>query len=104
MPTRPILGYYIPGAINTELDIDGDGQADVYFYEGSAPTTKVDGIQYILANNVNGLQINGTKTSYLPIQARYWAADGHLALAALGSDLILEYEKHGYTLTQNPGY
>ena len=96
-------GINLGAGLNTKIDVDGDGTDDVYFYTGKKPSEE-DGIQYILVNNETGLQLNNNRLSWTPIQTRYWASDGHLRLAPMRTDVITEYQKHGYTLTQNPGY
>ena len=95
-------GLNLGAGLNTEIDLDGDGKADVCFYTGVAGSA--DGVQYILVNNETGLQLTNNALIWKPIQTRYWASDGHLNLYPMRADTITEYTKKGYTLTQNPGY
>jgi SusD family. len=39
-------GFYVP-ALNTLMDLNADGTPDVYFYQGTAPSSKVTGVTYI---------------------------------------------------------
>lgn len=97
-------GINLGAGLNTEIDVDSDGSADVCFYTGKKPSPETSGVQYILVNNETGLQLNDGQLSWTPIQPRYWASDGHLCLSPMRTDVITEYQKHGFTLTQNPGY
>ncbi len=97
-------GINLGAGLDTEIDVDNDGSADVCFYTGKKPSPETSGVQYILVNNETGLQLNNGQLSWTPIQPRYWASDGHLCLSPMRTDVITEYQKHGFTLTQNPGY
>jgi hypothetical protein len=39
-------GFYVP-SLNTLMDLDKDGVADVYFYQGTAPANQIKGVTYI---------------------------------------------------------
>ena len=94
-------------ALDTALDLDGDGNNDICFYTNES--NKVSGIQNVGISNTSGLKAvaNGSKyklTYEVDPNLRYWAPDNHFILDAIPSIVIADYEKQGYTLTQNPGY
>ena len=39
-------GFYVPG-VNEYLDLNEDGEPDVYFYLGEAPTDRIAGVFYL---------------------------------------------------------
>lgn len=95
---------------DTPMDFDNDGKNDYYFSENAAPAgfdPEVSGT-FIQLNKgvVSAEKVSGNqyKVTYDTKTARYWAADGHLCLCAIGQDYITQYKNKGYTLTQNPGY
>jgi hypothetical protein len=58
---NPWNGMYVP-ALNTPYDLNGDGVADVYFYQGTAPTNQVSTTTYI---NVSPTITTGTNPQIL---------------------------------------
>lgn len=94
--------------VDTPMDFDNDGKNDYYFSEGSKPSDydASNGTFIQLNKGVVSAEKNGPvyKVTYDTKTARYWAADGHLVLEAIGADYITQYKNKGYTLTQNPGY
>jgi starch-binding outer membrane protein, SusD/RagB family len=58
---NPWNGMYVP-ALNTPYDLNGDGIADVYFYQGTAPTNQVSTTTYI---NVSPAITTGTNPQIL---------------------------------------
>ena len=106
LSTAPWDGINID-AVNTALDLDGNGTDDVCFY--TSASNKVDGVVNIPVDGSTGLTVasNGAKKQLrydIDTELRYWAPDGHLILDAIPSQEIAAYKKLGYTLTQNPGY
>ena len=106
LSTAPWDGINV-AAVNTALDLDGNGTNDVCFYTDASK--KVDGIANIAVDGSIGLTVadNGGKKQLrydVDPDLRYWAPDNHLILDALPSQEIAAYKKLGYTLTQNPGY
>ena len=108
LASLPWTGLNVAG-INTPIDLDGDGNYDVYFNEaGKTVPDEYKSIK-IDVNDQTGLEVVKNGTAYqlqynIASTLRNWDADGHLRLAALAKTMIEEYEKNGYTLTQNPGY
>jgi len=101
-------GINISG-INTAIDIDGDGSEDAYVYESGQTVPDEYKSIAVEVNNETGVEVAANGSVYqlkynVASNLRYWAADGHLSLAALSQDMIDEYTARGYTLTQNPGY
>ena len=106
LSTAPWNGINID-AVNTALDLDGNGTDDVCFYTDAS--YKVDGVVNIPVDGSTGLTVasNGSKKQLMynvDTELRYWAPDSHLILDAIPSQEIAAYRKLGYTLTQNPGY
>ena len=106
LSTAPWDGINV-AAVNTALDLDGNGTNDVCFYTDASK--KVDGIANIAVDGSTGLTVadNGGKKQLMynvDPDLRYWAPDNHLILDAIPSQEIAAYKKLGYTLTQNPGY
>ena len=96
-------------ALDTALDLDGNGTNDVCFYTSDAGKSSESGVVNIDVSGSSelGYKANGSKYQLIFTVAptlRYWAADNHLILEAIPSEVIAEYETRGYTLTQNPGY
>lgn len=103
-------GMYIP-ALDTPLDVNGDGVYDVYFSKSAKPAEhqykdiwqQVDGETYNLGVRAQG-------TGFVLVfksnpDNRYWPENGsYRDLAPIHVDLINDYKLRGYTLTQNPGY
>ena len=94
--------------VDTPMDFDGDGKNDYYFSENAKPADydESNGTFIQLNKGVVSAVKNGSvyNVTYDTKTTRYWAADGHLALCAIGADYITQYKNRGYTLTQNPGY
>ena len=95
--------------VDAPMDFDGDGVNDYYFSEGNKPAgydESTNGTFVKLNDGVVFAEKNGSMYHliYDTKSDRIWAADGHLALEAIGADYITQYANRGYTLTQNPGY
>lgn len=106
LSTAPWDGINID-AVDTALDLDGNGIDDVCFYTDASK--KVAGVVNIAVDGSTGLTVvsNGSKKQLrydIDTELRYWDPDGHLILDAIPSQEIAAYRKLGYTLTQNPGY
>ena len=106
LSTAPWDGINV-AAVNTALDLDGNGTNDVCFYTDASK--KVDGVANVAVDGSTGLTVadNGGKKQLMynvDPDLRYWAPDNHLILDAIPSQEIAAYKKLGYTLTQNPGY
>ena len=110
LASAPWTGINID-AINTPIDLDGDGTNDICFYTTAAGKSagETAGVTTIDVSGTSGVTCiaNGSKYQLnYPVSStlRYWAADNHFILEAIPSEVIAEYEAVGYTLTQNPGY
>ena len=67
-------GFYVP-AINTLMDLNGDGKADVYFYTGSAPGNQQSGVSYVSVGGASLKLANGTsgELHWLDNSPRTWS-------------------------------
>ena len=71
---RPWQGIYVP-AVNTNIDLDGDGTPDVCFYTTSAPPGSVNGVSYVPVGGSNLTTLsNGTsgRVFFLNDGSRKW--------------------------------
>lgn len=97
-------GMYVP-ALNTPMDLDGDGTADVLFYHGTKPTIP-SGCAAIEVGAGKGSALtdgdHGTLTwqDDQPQLRRVWYADGRQYLYPIPASAILLNPK----LKQNPGW
>jgi hypothetical protein len=97
---RPWDGIYVP-AINTNIDLDGDGTPDVCFYNTSTPPGSVSGVSYVQVGSTRGTTLsNGTsgRIYYLNNGHRLWADYKYLYPIPY-SQLQLNAN-----LVQNPGW
>ena len=104
----PWTGLNIAG-INMPIDLDGNGTYDVYFNEAGKSVPDAYKSIKIDVNDETGIEVKKVGDGYqlqynIASTLRNWDPDGHLSLAALAKTMIEDYEQHGYTLTQNPGY
>jgi hypothetical protein len=70
----PWQGIYV-SAVNTNIDLDGDGTPDVCFYTTAAPPGSVNGVSYVPVGGSNGTTLsNGTsgRVFYLNNGSRQW--------------------------------
>lgn len=106
LATQPWTGINIP-ALDTPVDLDGDGNADYYFSAAAAPKDLPDGVTYVQVNG-NGLQAvrNGSvyQLRFDCNKQRNWDANNRLILSPIPKLLVDKYKDRGYNLTQNPGY
>lgn len=106
LATQPWTGVNIP-ALDTPIDMDGDGNADYYFSAGAAPADLPAGVTYVQVNGT-GLQAvkNGSvyQLKFDYTKQKNWDANNRLILAPIPQLLVDKYKDRGYTLTQNPGY
>ena len=97
-------GMYVP-ALNTPMDLDGDGTADVLFYHGTKPTIP-SGCAAIEVGAGKGSALtdgdHGTLTwqDDQPQLRRVWYADGRQYLYPIPASAILLNPE----LKQNPGW
>jgi len=94
-------------AIDTPVDLDGDGVKETCFYTKSAGSQS--GITYVEATGKTGLTVvkNGSKYQLrydLDPKLRNWDADNHLILEAIPHLVVTDYHDKGYNMIQNPGY
>jgi len=71
---RPWQGIYVP-AVNTNIDLDGNGTPDVYFYNTSTPPAAVNGVSYVPVGGSNLTTLsNGTsgRVFFLNDNSRKW--------------------------------
>lgn len=103
--TMPWNGFYVP-ALNTPMDLNGDGKNDVLFYSGSAPSP-ISGVTFVnvspnLSNgSVNPQRLsNGTsgELSWLNNVTRKWEDKKYLYPIPT-NDLLINP-----ALGQNPGW
>ena len=106
LATQPWTGINIP-ALDTPVDLDGNGTADYYFSASAAPSDLPASVTYVPVNG-NGLQAvaNGSvyQLRFDCNKQRNWDSNNRLILAPIPQLLIDKYKNRGYTLTQNPGY
>ena len=53
-------GFYVP-ALNTPMDLNEDGIADVAFYQGTKPSPAVNGVTYVDVSNTISGKVNSQK-------------------------------------------
>lgn len=97
---RPWDGIYVP-AINTNLDLDGDGVPDVCFYNTSTPPSSVSTVSYVPIGSTGGTTLsNGTsgRVYYLNNGQRQWYDYKYLYPIPY-SEILLNAN-----LVQNPGW
>jgi hypothetical protein len=71
---NPWQGIYVP-AVNTNIDLDGNGTPDVCFYTTSTPPGSVNGVSYVPVGSTSGTTLsNGTsgRIFYLNDNSRKW--------------------------------
>ncbi len=105
LATQPWTGINIP-ALNTAVDLDGDGNND-YYFGSSKPSSLPSGVTFVQVN-ADGLQAvkNGSvyQLKFDCTKQRNWDSNNRLILAPIPQLLVDKYKDRGYTLTQNPGY
>jgi starch-binding outer membrane protein, SusD/RagB family len=97
---RPWDGIYVP-AINTNIDLDGDGVPDVCFYNTSTPPSSVGTVSYVPIGAASGTTLsNGTsgRVYFLNNGQRLWFDYKYLYPIPY-SELLLNSN-----LVQNPGW
>jgi starch-binding outer membrane protein, SusD/RagB family len=97
---RPWDGIYVP-AVNTNIDLDGDGTPDVCFYNTPAPPGAVGGVSYVPIGGINGTALsNGTsgRIYYLNNGHRVWNDYKYLY------PIPFSEEQLNQNLVQNPGW
>jgi starch-binding outer membrane protein, SusD/RagB family len=97
---RPWDGIYVP-AVNTNIDLDGDGTPDVCFYNTPAPPGAVGGVSYVPIGGTNGTALsNGTsgRIYYLNNGHRVWNDYKYLY------PIPFSEEQLNPNLVQNPGW
>jgi hypothetical protein len=97
---RPWDGIYVP-AVNTNIDLDGDGEPDVCFYNTAAPPSAVNGVSYVPIGGTNGTVLsNGTsgRIYYLNNGHRVWNDYKYLY------PIPYSEEQLNPNLVQNPGW
>jgi len=97
---RPWDGIYVP-AVNTNIDLDGDGKPDVCFYNTGTPPSAVSGVSYVPIGGNNGTSLsNGTsgRIYYLNNGHRLWFDYKYLYPIPYTERLL------NPNLVQNPGW
>ena len=107
--TLPWTGIHIP-ALDTPIDINGDGTFDYYFSEAPAAGTyknitvpvnqdaTKDGL-WTVANPAGGYDLE-----YRVVGQRTWYENDRQYLYPVPAKVIRDYEAEGYKLSQNPGW
>lgn len=110
LATAPWDGVII-SAIDTPIDLDGDGANDVCFYSFGNSAGSESGVKYIplVEDSKEGLYAEAVGSKYqlkyrTTTASRYWADDDHLVVDAIPYKVVEDYKTLGYTITQNPGY
>ena len=105
----PWTGINIP-ALDTPVDIDGNGTVDYYFSAAAKPKSwdpDEKGV-YVQVNAKNSLEAvsNGSvyQLRFNYTGTRNWDANNRLILAPIPQLLVDKYKNQGYVMTQNPGY
>ena len=106
----PWTGIHIP-ALDTPVDINGDGTTDYYFSEkdrSSVPGEYSD-ILVTVNNQADGLwAVSNPKGGYdlehQTVNMRRWYEDDRQYLYPIPAKVIRDYAAEGYTLTQNPNW
>lgn len=91
-------GIYVE-ALNTPIDLNGDGKPDVYFYKGETPSTKIENVQYISFQSQNGLS-GDTKGRFIPYKKELSAFNDWEYLSPIPSEELTL----NVNLKQNPGW
>lgn len=107
--TLPWTGIHIP-ALDTPVDVNGDGEYDYYFSEAAASGTyknitvpvnqdpTKDGL-WAVANPAGGYDLE-----YRVVDQRAWYDDDRQYLYPVPAKVIRDYAAEGYTLSQNKGW
>ena len=107
--TLPWTGIHIP-ALDTPVDVNGDGEYDYYFSEAAASGTyknitvpvnqdpTKDGL-WAVANPAGGYDLE-----YRVVDQRAWYDDDRQYLYPVPAKVIRDYAAEGHTLSQNKGW
>lgn len=97
-------------ALDTALDLDGNGTKDVCFYTTENPGDEA-GVKYypILSGDKVGLHAEAVGSKYQlrfvrGQEDRYWASDNRMILDAIPNQVVEAYKTAGYVITQNPNW
>lgn len=97
-------------ALDTALDLDGNGTKDVCFYTTENPGDEA-GVKYypILSGDKVGLHAEAVGSKYQlrfvrGQEDRYWAPDNRMILDAIPNQVVEAYKTAGYVITQNPNW
>ena len=107
--TLPWTGIHIP-ALDTPIDVNGDGAYDYYFSEKAAEGTyknitvpvNVDATKdglWAVANPAGGYDLE-----YRVVDQRVWYENDRQYLYPVPAKVIRDYEAEGYKLSQNKGW
>ena len=105
--TLPWTGIHV-AALDTPIDINGDGTYDYYFTEGTATgdyknisiplnTDHTKEGLHVVANPAGGYDLNY-------VSNRKWYDNDRQYLYPVPAKVIRDYEAEGYKLSQNPGW
>ncbi len=94
---RPWDGIYVP-AVNTNIDLDGDGNPDVYFYNTPAPPPAVNGVSYVPIGSTTLSNGTSGRIYYLNNGHRLWFDYKYLYPIPYSERLL------NANLVQNPGW
>ena len=104
--TLPWMGIHID-ALNTDVDLNGDGIFDCYFTNNGTSSSTKDCLT-VNVKNTTGICFKtndrgGYDLQYNPGEGnRYWYADDRQYLYPVPAQVIRDYESAGYKLSQNP--
>ena len=107
--THGFQGIWItPEQVGKDIDLDGDGKADLYLYEGTKGTTTAPSVNQIkLGDAYTLVHPNGRDAKVYGGCLTYWAAEDYVwneerdYLWPIPAD---QRTLTGYALTQNPGW
>ena len=104
----PWTGMHIT-ALNTDIDLNGDGIPDCYFTDNGTQSSNKD-CKTVNVKNETGLYVTtapagGYDLQYNPGTGnRIWYSDDRQYLYPIPAQVIRDYESAGYKLSQNPNW
>lgn len=108
LETLPWTGLHI-SALNTDVDINGDGAFDYYFTDNGTSSSTKNCVTINVKNEIGLYAVvnpgGGYDLRYNPGESnRYWYEDNRQYLYPIPAQVIRDYESAGYKLSQNPNW